>query len=174
MPTTGVVDVGMPASGLPAVPVAADRVVVYFLDGDRLQAAQEKIAGDADPVAAAVHLLFAGPGAAGRPDLTTRLPHLTSPVQVRLQDGTVTLTLPAGTAAPDSAGVRQLVCTAATAYRLSGGAPHLAQPRVGGSIPGTAVPAPTPSEAASASVTVRVALHGSPWHHTQSDPACPR
>ena len=172
VPTTGVVDVGVPASGLPRVPASLSPVIVYFVDGGRLQPAKQGMVGDTDPVRAAVTLLFAGPAAAGRPDLTTRLPHVTAPVEVRRDGGTVTVTLPAGLPAPDALGVRQVVCTAAAAARL--GIPlHVMPPTSGGSAPGAAVPDSATAETAAASVSVRLAIRGSTWHRTQSDPACP-
>ena len=165
VPTTGVVDVGVPASGLPAAPDTQPKVRVYFVDGERLAVARQQGKSGADPVQVAVTLLFAGPAAAGRPDLTTRLPHL-APVQVVTEGRTVTVTLPAGTPAPDALGVRQVACTVAEAL-VAGEASPLVPPAPGGSVPTTATPRPaTPS--------IQLTLRAPSWHRTaRTASACP-
>lgn len=154
VPTTGVVDVGDPASGLASDPAVRSEVVAFFLDGDRLQPAGRVVADGAEPVVAAVNLLFAGPAAAGRPDLTTRLPEPRVTATVRMQGRTVAVRLPAGVPQPDKLAMRQLACTVAEASPSS---PTAA---------GTAVPRPT-------TPPVRVEAVGSGWRLEQTGAACP-
>lgn len=137
VPTTGVVDVGEPANGLATAPAARSEVVAFFLDGERLQAAGLNVSGESDPVTAAVDLLFAGPAAVGRPDLTTRLPQPPVTADVRTEGRTVTVRLPAGVRRFDPLAMRQLACTVVVAFPAALSLPAWPPPS------GEAAPQPT-------------------------------
>ncbi|SEG61797.1 Sporulation and spore germination [Actinacidiphila yanglinensis] len=160
VPTTGVVDVGVPASGLPAPERRSSLVPVYFLDGDNLRPIVRDVPPGADPVTAAVELLFAGPPKPGG-ELTTRLPRPPVAVAVHTEGQTVTVRLPGGRPAPDTLAMRQVACTAAgalgspKAVAVSGGA------------------APTAAGGGASSSAVRIEVVGSGWQRDVTDPACP-
>jgi hypothetical protein len=174
VPATGVVDVGMPATGMPTPRDTRPEAIVYLLDGQRLQAVRRDVAGGPDPVATAVDLLFAGPAAAGRPDLATRLPRLLAQPGVRTQGHTVTVRLPAGLPEFGALGMRQLTCTVATAFRRIAPPPIL-PPATGTATPDAASADPAvPGGAAPnpAAESVRVEAVGSGWRLSQADPTC--
>lgn len=190
VPTTGVIDVGVPASGLPTVPAAGSRAVLYFLDGGRLRPVRQEVGDRQDPVATAVELLLAGPAAAGRPDLSTHLLRFAAPsgsVAVRTQGRTVTVRLPSGIPAPDALGLRQLACTAATAFGAASPGAVLAPPRAaepsgmptGASAGGSSGDSGAGASASAAStpvpftVPVQVEVVGPDWHRIQRVAGCP-
>ncbi|WP_328468374.1 hypothetical protein [Streptomyces sp. NBC_00448] len=160
VPTTGVVDVGEPANGLATAPAARSEAVAFFLDGERLQAAGLNVSGGSDPVTAAVDLLFAGPAAVGRPDLTTQLPQPPVTADVRTKGRTVTVRLPAGVRRLDPLAMRQLACTVVVAFPSAESVPAWPPPS------GEAAPEPT-----TAPVQVEVTTPG--WHLEQTAPTCP-
>jgi hypothetical protein len=178
VPTSGVIDVGVPASGLPTVPVANTRAVLYFVVGGRLQPVRRMARDDgADPVVTAVVLLLAGPEAAGRSDLGTRLPRLPAPspgtgVTAWTHRNTVTVRFPAGFGRPDALGLRQLACTAAAAAagtsREAAVVSAPPAPTATSTHPvgaATSVPLPPPA-------SFQVTLLAPGWHLTQT-PTCP-
>ncbi|SDP33996.1 hypothetical protein [Actinacidiphila guanduensis] len=118
VPTTGVVDVGAPATGLPQPPPASALVVVYLVADGHLAAVWRKAPGAADPAAWAMRLLFAGPSPEeARKHLTTHLPRPPGTVEVQVDRSSMTVRLPSGVAAPDGLGMQQVACTAA-AFRM--------------------------------------------------------
>jgi hypothetical protein len=121
---TGVIDVGVPATGLPPEPVPA-QVTVFFLDASdpsRLYAAGRTVAGGGDPVAAAVQALFDGPTARERPRMTTELPMTQVKVVLAGAGDTVAVRLPAAVPRLGDSALRQVACTAAAAMRPAAGA----------------------------------------------------
>ncbi|MFI1092025.1 hypothetical protein [Streptomyces sp. NPDC020917] len=167
VPTSGVIDVGVPASGLPTVPAAGSRAVLYFLEGSRLRPVRQEVKDEQDPVTTAVELLLAGPAAAGRPDLTTHLLRPAAPggsVGVWTQGHTVTVRLPRGMPAPDALGLRQLACTAASAFGAASPGALPAQP-------GVAEPSGIPT--VPSTVAVQVEVVGPDWHRIQRVQDCP-
>lgn len=166
VPTSGVVDVGVPASGLPAEPPPGTRVVLYFVDGGRLRPVGGLVKVGRDPVAMAIELLLAGPAAAGRPDLTThvRMPAPPAAVSSWTRGRTVTVRLPAGFGRPDPLGSRQLACTAASAAGAARSLASRAQPSAG-QPSALATPVPLPA-------SVQVVLLAPGWHDSQV-PNCP-
>lgn len=160
IPATGVVEAGGPASGI--LPYTQ----VYFIDEGRLVAMPRNAVRPGDP-AEALRLLMAGPlageGSTGRlatevPALPTAMavpsatpgtpgsPPLTGTPTVTVRGDTMTVRLPAGMDALSDIGVRQTVCTAAAAYRLTR-------------------PSTTPLTA--------VVTAGGGWRVTASDEGCP-
>ncbi|MFD0305929.1 hypothetical protein [Streptomyces sp. NPDC127119] len=142
IPATGVVEAGGPASGaLPLTPV-------YFVENGRLAALPRNTGQPGDPTDA-LRLLMAGPlaGEGGTDTLTTELPLLPTAMAppsaavdvpggspsdpsgaagsasdtptVTVAGNVMTIRLPAGMAGLSDLGVRQLVCTATAAYRLT-------------------------------------------------------
>ncbi|MEU1473636.1 hypothetical protein [Streptomyces sp. NPDC005760] len=132
IPATGVVQAGGPASGtLPMTPV-------YFVDNGALVAMPRTTGLPGDPEAA-LRLLMAGPldgeGSTGSlatevPGLPTMAPLPTEPADaprpptpkaptVTAKGDTMTIRLPHGMDRLSDVGVRQMICTAAAAYRLT-------------------------------------------------------
>ena len=181
VPTSGVIDVGVPASGLPTVPAAGSRAVLYFLDGDRLRPVRQDVKDvqdGQDPVTTAVELLLAGPAAAGRPDLTTHLLRPVAPsgsVEVWTRGRTVTVRLPRGIPAPDALGLRQLACTAAAAFGEASPGALAAPPGAERSGMPTGDPAggSGASSAVPFTVPVQVDVVGPDWHRIQRVQDCP-
>ncbi len=161
VPTTGVIDVGVPADALPSGPAAVRVALVYFLDADgRLQAAEHTVPDQAEPEAAAVDLLLAGPAAAGRPDLTTHLPRYSVAAPVSVQGRTVTVRLPSAGPRLDALAMEQLACTAAEAWPSA--LPAAA------TLPGEVSPEPTRQP-------VRIVVTAPGWQLTRTSPSsCPR
>ncbi|MYS91096.1 MULTISPECIES: hypothetical protein [Streptomyces] len=158
IPTTGVVEAGGPASGIPPI------TRVYFVHGDTVVAVPRSIAYPSDP-GAALRLLMLGPTSAeARKGLTTEVPGLptSAPLPpptagewrdlssdapaVTVNGDTLSVELPSGIGALRRLATRQLICTAAAAH-------HLGKPSAG-------------------PVTVRVASD-SGWHAMGSDEDCP-
>ncbi|WP_202235671.1 GerMN domain-containing protein [Actinacidiphila reveromycinica] len=161
VPTTGVIDVGVPVDGLPSGPAALRVVPVYFLDADgRLQAAEHTVPDGSEPEAAAVDLLLAGPAAAGRPDLTTHLPRSPVAPAVGVRGRTVTVALPAPVPRLDALAMEQLACTASEAWPA-------AVPAAVSPFPGAASPGPGRQP-------VRIDVTAPGWHLTRTSPSCPR
>ncbi|MET7692898.1 hypothetical protein ABZT06_33885 [Streptomyces sp. NPDC005483] len=132
IPATEVVQAGGPASGtLPLTPV-------YFVENGALVATSRTTELPGDPEAA-LQLLMAGPLAGeGRlgdlstevPDLPTSVPAPTAAADgpgtppsdgptVTVQGSTMTIRLAPGMDTLSDTGVRQMICTAAAAYRLT-------------------------------------------------------
>jgi hypothetical protein len=133
IPATGVVEAGGPASG--TLPITQ----VYFVRDGRLVAMPRTTALPGDP-AAALRLLMAGPmageGRSGE-DVSTEIPALPTSMalppttadpsgQPSPDDPTVTVTgdamsirLPQGLGPLSDIAVRQVICTAAAAYRFT-------------------------------------------------------
>jgi hypothetical protein len=131
IPATGVVQAGGPASGtLPLTPV-------YFVENGALVATTRTTERPGEPEAA-LRLLMEGPPAGdGRLDgLSTEVPGLPTAVAlptatgdapepladaptVTVEGDTMTIRLPPGMDRLTDTGVRQVVCTAAAAYRLT-------------------------------------------------------
>ena len=134
IPATGVVEAGGPASGtLPMTPV-------YFVENGALVATPRTTTRPGDPEAA-LRLLMAGPLAGeGRLDgLSTEVPGVPTAMAlppatdepgnpdppapdtptVTVKGDAMTIRLPPGMDRLSDAGVRQIVCTAAAAYRLT-------------------------------------------------------
>jgi hypothetical protein len=173
VPTTGVVDVGEPAVGLPTVPGARPETVVFFLDGGRLTAAGREVTGGTggpETVTAALDLLFAGPAALGRPELTTRLAQPRAVIGVRTEGHTVTVRLPAGVPLPDDLGMRQVACTAVVAFRSD--SPVL-RPTSGSSALSASGGAAATVPPGAVAVPVRIVVIGSDGHAERTDPSCP-
>ncbi|MFI8895781.1 hypothetical protein [Streptomyces paradoxus] len=158
IPTTGVVEAGGPASGIPPI------TQVYFVRGDTLVAVPRSIAYPSDP-GAALRLLMLGPTSAeARQGITTEVPGLptSTPVPtptadesrdpssdapaVTVNGDTLTVKLPSGISGLERTATRQLICTAAAAHLLG-------RPSAG-------------------PVTVQVA-GDSGWRATGSDEDCP-
>ncbi|MEU9166298.1 hypothetical protein AB0D34_00540 [Streptomyces sp. NPDC048420] len=132
IPATGVVEAGGPASG--ALPLTQ----VYFVEDGGLVAMQRNTDQPGDPAAALLLLMegpLAGEGRTGRlatevpgPPTAVPAPPATSDTAgepssdapaVTVQDDTMTIRLPSAMGALSDLGVRQTVCTAAAAYRLT-------------------------------------------------------
>lgn len=134
IPATGVVEAGGPASGIiPLTPV-------YFVEDGGLVVMPRNTDRPGDPEAA-LRLLMAGPLAGEgrtRASLSTQVPGLptAAPVPaatdqaeqepapddgptVTVKSGTMTIRLPSGIDRLSDVGARQVVCTAAAAYRLT-------------------------------------------------------
>ncbi|MET7730210.1 hypothetical protein ABZT02_02425 [Streptomyces sp. NPDC005402] len=132
IPATGVVQAGGPASGtLPMTPV-------YFVENGALVATPRTTELPGDPEAA-LRLLIAGPldgegrlgvfstevpglpTSAPRPAATAGAPGepLSDGPTVTVKEGTMTIRLPPGMDTLTDTGVRQMICTAAAAYRLT-------------------------------------------------------
>ncbi|NEB00880.1 hypothetical protein [Streptomyces sp. SID13726] len=160
IPATGVVEAGAPASG--SLPLTQ----VYFVGGGGLVAMPRNTDRPGDPEAA-LRLLMAGPlageEASGR-RISTEVPALPTAMAVPSaatdEDGNtppdtpavtvkgdaMTIRLPPGIDALSDLGVRQMVCTAASAYRLT----HPSDTPVGAEVTG-----------------------GGSWRVTASDEGCP-
>ncbi|MFJ9007545.1 hypothetical protein [Streptomyces canus] len=132
IPATGVVEAGGPASG--ALPMTQ----VYFVENGALVAMPRTTERPGDPEAA-LQLLMAGPlageGRSGR--LSTEVPGVPTAVAlppatdepgnpaspdaptVTVKGDAMTIRLPPGMDGLSDIGVRQIVCTAAAAYRLT-------------------------------------------------------
>ncbi|MET9790107.1 hypothetical protein [Streptomyces canus] len=159
IPATGVVEAGGPASGtLPLTPV-------YFVENGALVAMPRTTERPGDPEAA-LRLLMAGPleGEGSLDGLLTEVPGpaTSAPLPtatadaagqpssdaptVTVEGSTMTIGLPPGMDRLSDTGVRQMICTAAAAYRLT-----------------------RPSDA---TVTAEV-TDGGGWRVTASDEGCP-
>ncbi|MEU5086137.1 hypothetical protein [Streptomyces sp. NPDC021356] len=163
VPTSGVIDAGAPAVGVPA------QVTVYFVaDGVLRPAPRQMPAGAADPVGAAVRLLLAGPNPGEARQLTTSLPALPGPVGVTVEQDVVSVRFPAGVGRPGTLAMEQLTCTAARALRRSGD-------REGLAVPTYAATPPAPEGASTATpephISVRATGYG--WATARSDAVCP-
>ncbi|MET8077743.1 hypothetical protein [Streptomyces sp. NPDC005303] len=133
IPATGVVQAGGPASGtLPQTPV-------YFVEKNGALVATPRTTESPGDPEAALRLLMAGPleGEGGLGGLFTEvpgpatsapLPTATADVPgkpssdaptVTVAGGTMTIRLPPGVDRLSDTGVRQMICTAAAAYRLT-------------------------------------------------------
>ncbi|MFB7597133.1 hypothetical protein [Streptomyces sp. NPDC056160] len=163
VPTSGVIDAGAPAVGVPA------DVTVYFVaDGVLSPAPRRMPAGAADPVGAAVRLLLAGPNPGEAPKLTTSLPALPGPVGVTVEQYVVSVRFPAGVGRPGTLAMEQLTCTAARALRRSANRENLAIPTY------AATPAAPDSSRTSTPVAhISVRATGSGWATARSDAVCP-
>jgi hypothetical protein len=113
VPTSGVIDVGPAASGMPGrVPATA---TVYLLLDGRLRPFARTAQDGPETVGTAVRLLFDGPTPAERAKgLTTRLPRVKS-ARVATEGRTITVDLEGAATPPDAVGLRQLACTVAAA-----------------------------------------------------------
>ncbi|MEV7069485.1 hypothetical protein [Streptomyces sp. NPDC093990] len=132
IPATGVVEAGGPASG--TLPLTQ----VYFVENGAL-VATPRTTGEPGEPEAALELLLEGPLAEDRRlgALSTEVPGLPTSAalptasaeapgepafdapRVRVEGGTMTVRLPSGVGRLTDIGVRQVVCTAAFAYRLN-------------------------------------------------------
>jgi hypothetical protein len=159
VPTTGVIDAGTPATGVPA------RTTVYFLADSGLRPVPRRGTDDADPVATAVRLLLAGPTAAESRTLTTALPAVPDGVDVSTDKNIVTVRFPAGVGRLDARAMAQLTCTAARAIGRSPTHPSAADR--------SATP-PAPREAVGlAPGQVGVLAVGTTWKTLRTGAACP-
>ncbi|MFJ9103083.1 hypothetical protein ACIRJM_31985 [Streptomyces sp. NPDC102405] len=158
IPATGVVEAGGPASGtLPMTPV-------YFVENGALVAMPRTTEQPGDPEAA-LRLLMVGPLSGERRSgkVSTEIPGTPTAMavppatdepgdppspdtpKVTVKGDAMTIRLPAGMARLSGTGVRQVVCTAAAAYRLT-----------------------RPSDA-----TVTAEVSGGGWQVRVSDEGCP-
>nr|WP_237555379.1 hypothetical protein [Streptomyces sp. SID4948] len=149
VPPSGVIQAGEPATGMPA------GITVFFLSSTGSLVGVPRFSPP--DLATAVDLLFQGPTSDEAPELSTRLPKLPALPEVEAKDGTILIRVPPGVARFTPPAMQQLVCTAATAYRVEpdsaahrqAGTPRVPTfppvpvpaPGVGGSVPtGLAVP----------------------------------
>ncbi|MEW2295372.1 hypothetical protein ABZ719_22160 [Streptomyces sp. NPDC006743] len=163
VPTSGVIDAGAPAFGVPA------RIMVYFVAADGLLRPVPRRTPDeaADPVTAAVRLLLAGPDRSEARTLTTSLPAVPGPVAVSVGRDVVSVRFPAGVGRLDNLAMEQLTCTAADTLSRS---PDLALPSypatpAGPVAGGVSTPAPQPH--------ISVRAEGEGWATARSDTVCP-
>ncbi|MGX1371856.1 hypothetical protein RKD19_007215 [Streptomyces canus] len=132
IPATGVVEAGGPASG--SLPLTR----VYFVEGGSLVAVPRTTEEPGEPEAA-LRLLMAGPltGEGGTDGLATEVPGLATSAAlptatpdvpgepslgapaVTARGDTMTIRFPPGTDGLSDLGARQVLCTAAAAYRLT-------------------------------------------------------
>ncbi|MEU6477711.1 hypothetical protein ABZ858_12610 [Streptomyces sp. NPDC047017] len=162
VPTSGVIDAGAPAVGVPA------GTVVYFVAGDTLRAVPRTPAGDGDPVAQAVRLLLAGPNRAEARTLATELPAVPGQVAVTTRGDTVTVRFPAGVARLGTRAMEQLTCTVARARRLS---PPVAGAT--GALPGGAQPDGTETGGTPDPRHLSVRAVGATWATARAEDICP-
>ncbi|EYT83279.1 hypothetical protein CF54_08295, partial [Streptomyces sp. Tu 6176] len=115
VPTSGVIDAGAPAVGVPA------RITLYFVTDGTLRPVPRRLPEDTgDPVEGAVRLLLAGPVGDEARKLTTALPTVPGRPAVTVAGGAVTVRFPAGVERLDTTAMEQLTCTAVHALHWSG------------------------------------------------------
>ncbi|MFC4329264.1 GerMN domain-containing protein [Streptomyces andamanensis] len=176
VPTSGVIDAGTPAVGVPA------RITLYFVADGTLRPVPRRLPkGIGDPVEGAVRLLLAGPVGDEARKLTTALPALPGRAAVTVAEGTVTVRFPAGVERLDTTAMEQLTCTAVHALHWSGadaspspgsgepspGLPHSVPPGADGGMSTAPPRQPGPQP----HVSVRAVGEG--WATARPDTVCP-
>ncbi|MFH8220574.1 GerMN domain-containing protein [Streptomyces sp. NPDC018057] len=132
VPTSGVIDAGAPAVGVPA------RTTLYFVAGGTLRPVPRRLPEDGgDPVEGAVRLLLAGPVGDEALKLTTSLPAVPGRAAVTVAGDAVTVRFPAGVERLDTTAMEQLTCTAVRALRWSGEYASPSPPGAGTASPGS-------------------------------------
>jgi hypothetical protein len=159
VPTSGVIDAGAPATGVPA------RTTVYFLADSRLHAVPRPTTGGGSPVAEAVRLLLRGPTPAEARTLSTTLPVTPDGVDIRADGDIVTVRFPPGVDRVDPRAMAQLTCTVATALGKRAAFPS-ADRR-------TTAPPALPEAPDGVSKYVGVRAVGTTWKTLGTDVACP-
>ncbi|MFJ4603785.1 hypothetical protein [Streptomyces griseoluteus] len=168
VPTSGVIQAGPPASGMPAVqPPRRYQVSLYFLGNGTMPQpyVHEVAATDGSLVRNVLSALFDGPSADESGTAGTDLPRVDRTPEVQTEDNgrTTVIQFPKGVAALNHMAMLQLACTVG-GLRPGGFT-------VTGTETGAESAAPDTSRNALAETSVRVTGDG--WTMTQSSTPCP-